>query len=139
MISTNLNHLELTEFTSRTKPRQRCRSTFPLLGFHGTKKSALVYFELAPGDELGTHTDSAEELLLILEGQVEVTVEDETSILEQRQIALVPEMVKHNIVNTGKTIAKVLGFFGGANHIVATFDEVWHPIDSNSVNTSLLQ
>jgi quercetin dioxygenase-like cupin family protein len=139
MITTDLNKLQLTEFTAKSKARQRCRSTFPLLGSHGTRQSATVYFELAPGDELGAHTDSAEELLLILEGECEVMVGPEKGRLKQGQMAVIPEMIKHNIRNTGRDTVKVLGFFGGANNIVATFDEVWLPLETNSVNTALLK
>lgn len=136
MITSDLNQLELTEFTAQNKKGQRCRATFPMLGAHGTKDSATVYFELAPGDELGTHTDSAEELLLIYEGDVEVTVGQESGRLSRGQLALVPKMVPHNLKNTGNSTVKVLGFFGGANNIVSVFDEVWHPIGSNMVDTS---
>jgi quercetin dioxygenase-like cupin family protein len=139
MITSDLNHLQLTEFTAKSKRGQRCRSTFPLLGTHGTKQLATVYFELAPGDELGAHTDSAEELLLILQGEVEVTVDREKGGLKQGQLAVVPKMLKHNVRNIGQGTAKVLGVFGGVNNIVATFDEVWLPLDTNSVDTSLLQ
>jgi quercetin dioxygenase-like cupin family protein len=138
MITTDLNTLELAEFTAKSKPGQRCKATFPLLGAHGTTDSATVYFELAPGEELGTHTDSAEELLFILEGQVEATIGAEKASISKGQLAVVPKMERHNLKNTGNSTAKVLGFFGGANNIIATFDEVWLPTESNRVDTSLL-
>jgi len=47
-------------------------------------------------------------------------------------------MVPHNIINRGKTKAKVLGVFGGANNIVATFENTWLPVDTNVVDTSEL-
>jgi quercetin dioxygenase-like cupin family protein len=136
IITADLNKLELATFTAKSNPRQRCRSTFPLLGTHGTKSSAAVYFELSPGDELGRHTDSAEEMLLILQGTVEATIGDQKATLKQGQIAVVPQMIPHNLENSGTETAKVLGFFGGANHIIATFDEIWLPLETNSVDTS---
>ncbi len=136
MITTNLNKLDLTEFSGKNNPNQHCRATFPLLGAHGTKKSATVYFELEPGKKLGRHTDSAEELLLILEGEVEVTVGEEKGRFSKGEIAVAPEMVPHDLRNVGEGLAKVLGFFGGANNIVATFDETWLPTNSNVVDTA---
>jgi quercetin dioxygenase-like cupin family protein len=136
MTTVNLNQLELMEFTGKDKPTQHCRATFPMLGAHGTQQSATVYFEIEPGDNLGRHTDSAEELLLILEGEVEVTIGEETSLALKDTIALVPQMVPHDLRNIGNSTAKVLGFFGGANNIIATFDEVWLPTHSNTVNTA---
>lgn len=136
MIKIDLNNLPLNEFTVDGKPEQRCKATFPLLGIHGAKNSAAVYFELDPGEELGTHTDSAEETLLILEGQAEVTVGNEKETAKQGCMALVPEMIPHNIKNTGNDKVKVLGFFGGANNIVATFENTWQPTESNMIDTS---
>lgn len=138
MITTDLNKLELTEFVARENPGQRCRATFPLLGAHGTKDSATVYFELDPGEELGTHTDSAEELLIILEGDIEATVGTEKATISRHQLVVVPKMAPHNFRNVGKGKARVLGFFGGANNIVATFDQTWWPTGSNRVDTAAM-
>ncbi|MCB9291291.1 MAG: cupin domain-containing protein [Lewinellaceae bacterium] len=138
MITTDLNQLELTEFIARENPGQRCKATFPLLGAHGTRDSATVYFELDPGEELGTHTDSAEELLIVLEGRIEATVGQEKATLSKNQLVVVPKMKLHNFRNTGKGKARVLGFFGGANNIVATFDQTWWPTGSNQVDTAAL-
>lgn len=136
MEKVNLNTLELTEFTGKHNPDQHCRATFPLFGANGTQSTATVYFELDAGDTLGRHTDSAEEILVILEGTVEAEIGEEKGSLTEGEIALVPKMVPHNLSNIGKGKARVLGIFGGANHIVATFDNVWMPVDSNTVDTS---
>lgn len=138
MTTVNLNNLDLTEFTAQNDQNQHCYASFPMFGAHGTEKSATVYFELEPGNNLGRHTDSAEELLLILEGEVEVSVGNETGILKKGSIARVPVMIPHDIKNIGNTRARVLGFFGGANHIVATFEKTWLPTQSNVVDTSEL-
>ncbi|MFH5831949.1 cupin domain-containing protein [Halalkalibaculum sp. DA384] len=138
MEKANLKNLELTEFTGKGDSGQHCLATFPLFGAHGTESTATVYFELEAGDTLGRHTDSAEELLLVLEGEVEVELGGETGPLSKGEIALVPRMVPHNVINTGKTKAKVLGFFGGANNIVATFEKTWLPVNTNVVDTSTL-
>ena len=137
MITANLHHLELHETWTENDPTQHCRSTFPLAGALGSENSALVYFELAPGDHLGRHTDSAEEVLLILAGAVEVSVGEETGRLSQGEIALVPTMVPHDLRNVGDETAKVLGFFGSPN-IVATFDEVWLPDNTRVIDTAAM-
>jgi quercetin dioxygenase-like cupin family protein len=138
MLKIDLNNIELNEFTAVNNPKQKCKASFPLLGVHGTKKSAAVYFELTPGEELGTHTDSAEETLLILEGKVEVTIGSECCIVGKSNLALVPKMIPHNLKNVGESKVKVIGFFGGANNIVATFENRWLPTDSNVVDTSMI-
>lgn len=138
MLTVDLNKLDLTEFVAKNNPGQRCKATFPMVGANGTQKSATVYVELDPGEELGTHTDSAEEILVILEGKVNATVGNESGQASKGSLVLVPKMIPHNFRNIGKDKAKVLGFFGGANNIVATFDNVWSPTESNMVDTAAM-
>ncbi|HEY8513475.1 MAG TPA: cupin domain-containing protein [Cyclobacteriaceae bacterium] len=138
MTTVNLNELELNEFTARDDSAQHCLATFPLVGAHGSKKLATVYFELQPGERLGSHIDSAEELLVVISGDVEITVGKETVEASAETIALVPEGVPHDIRNIGASRARVLGVFGGANHIIATFENVWLPTHSRIVNTAEL-
>jgi quercetin dioxygenase-like cupin family protein len=138
MTTVNLNQIELNEFIGKEDEKQHCKASFPLFGAHGTKDLATVYFEIKPGDNLGMHTDSAEELLVILEGELTAIVGNEYSQVTKGDIALVPKMVPHDIRNTGNTTARVLGVFGGANNIVATFEKDWLPTYSNVVDTSLL-
>lgn len=138
MQTIKLNQLELNEFVGVSDPKQHCRATFPLLGSNGSRKLAAVYVELEQGNSLGNHTDSAEELLIVLEGKVQIRVGDKSTSAEAGQIVLVPEMETHDIRNTGIGKARVLGVFGGANQIVATFENAWMPTYSNIVDTAKL-
>ena len=138
MITVNLKQLELAEFYGKEDKSQHCKASFPLLGENGSKDLASVYFELQPGEHLGRHTDSAEELLFIVEGDVEVEIGGEISRASQLGMALVPVMVPHDIKNTGQTTARILGFFGGANHIVATFEQELMPAETKVVDTTML-
>lgn len=113
-------------------PSLRLRGNFPLHGGTGTENTAVVYFELEPGCALGTHTDSAEEILLIVEGTVEVTVGDETGRIGQGELAVVPEMVPHGVRNVGDTPARVVGFFPSAR-MVATFEHPFMPMDQRVI------
>jgi quercetin dioxygenase-like cupin family protein len=136
MVKVDLNKLDLNEFIAKENPGQRCKATFPMFATHGTKESATVYFELDPGEELGTHTDSAEELLLIIEGSIEATIGDENGEAARGNLLLVPKMIPHNFKNVGSDKAKVIGFFGGKNNIITTFENVWLQTESNIVDTS---
>ena len=53
------------------------RVSFPVHSATGTASTATVLFELDPGAELPVHTDSAEELLIIVQGTAEARVGDE--------------------------------------------------------------
>lgn len=114
------------ELWGEADPGIRVRASFPLNGSLGTEHTAVVYFELAPGCALGTHTDSAEEVLLILEGTVEVTVGEARDTIGAGTLALVPERVPHNVRNVGTVPARVVGFFP-SEHVTATFDEAFLP------------
>jgi len=138
MTTVNVPELELNEFVGESDKNQHCRATFPLVGAHGSKQLATVYFELEPGNNLGRHTDSAEELLIVLEGTVEVLIGDQVGRAQKGTLALVPEMVPHDLKNIGQSTARVLGVFGGTNNIVATFDKAMLPTHSNTVDTSAL-
>lgn len=138
MTSINLNELELNEFIGKEDSKQHCKATFPLVGFHGSKEIATVYFEIEPGDNLGRHTDSAEELLVVLDGKAEASVGKEKQEAGKGTMVLVPKMVPHDIKNIGSSTLKVLGVFGGANNIVATFDKAILPSESNIVNTAMI-
>lgn len=134
----NLNNLDLTEFTGVENTKQQCKATFPLIGAHGSKEVASVYFEIAPGDHLGWHTDSAEELLIVLNGEIKAEVGNEVSQASEGSLVLVPRMQPHNLTNIGDGVARVLGVFGGANNIVATFEKEWLPLHTNVVDTEKL-
>lgn len=137
MSLTNLERQELQEFWSEADANLRVRGTFPLFGAHGTRSTATVYFEVEPGDYLGRHTDSAEEILFVVEGEGEALVGDERVRLEPRALALVPELVPHAVYASGEHTLKVLGFFSAA-HVQSIFDEPLQPIGGREFDTRAL-
>jgi len=98
------------------------RVSFPLSSATGTASTATVLFELDPGAVLGVHTDSAEELLIVLHGTAEARVGDEVGRLETNQVGLVPPMAPHGLRNIGDDVLRVLGTFS-ASTVVSTFEE----------------
>ena len=98
------------------------RVSFPVHSAAGTASSATVLFELDPGATLGVHTDSAEELLIILQGTAEARIGDEVGLLEKHQVGLVPPMAPHGLRNIGDDVLRVLGTFS-ASTVVSTFEE----------------
>ena len=102
------------------------RVGFPLHSATGTASTATVLFELDPGAELYVHTDSAEELLIILQGTAEARVGDETGRLETHQVGLVPPMAPHGLRNVGEDVLRVLGTFS-ASTVVSTFERPFQP------------
>jgi quercetin dioxygenase-like cupin family protein len=72
----------------------------------------VVYFELDPGAELATHTDSPEEIVVCLDGaDVEAWVGEATGAIEAGELVVVPPTASHGFRNEGDETARFLGFF----------------------------
>lgn len=134
MIAERIEQLELLEVWYENDPTMRLKVNFPFFLGTGTRSTAVVYFEIEPGHRLGTHTDSAEEILLILEGEAEVSLGDERGRLSAGEMALVPAMVPHGLRNAGDQTVRVVGFFS-SNVVVSTFDQPMMPFDQRVVGT----
>lgn len=131
---TDLAHLELLDVWYEQDPAMRARVNFPFFAATGNEHSSAVYFEIAPGHYLATHTDSAEEIVLILAGTVEASLGNERESLSAGQAALIPAMAPHGIRNTGTETARCLGFFAAAE-VVSTFDQPMMPFGQQVVGT----
>ena len=115
-------------------PTMQVKVNFPLFLGTGNKNTAVVYFEIEPGHRLGTHTDSAEEILLVLNGTAEVSLGDEQGQISAGEMAVVPAMVPHGVRNVGDETARFVGFFS-SNVLVATFDQPMMPFGQRVVGT----
>jgi quercetin dioxygenase-like cupin family protein len=134
VIAERIDQLELAEVWYEDDPTMRLRVNFPFFLGTGTKSTAVVYFEIEPGHRLGSHTDSAEEILLVLEGEAEVSLGDERGRLSAGEMALVPAMVPHGMRNAGEETVRVVGFFS-SNVVVSTFDQPMMPFGQRVVGT----
>ncbi len=134
MIAERIDQLELMEVWYENDPTMRLKVNFPFFVGTGTKSTAIVYFEIEPGHRLGTHTDSAEEILLILEGEAEVSLGNEQGQISAGEMALVPAMVPHGMRNVGEETVRVVGFFS-SNVVVSTFDQPMMPFGQRIVGT----
>ena len=129
MFTVDLNDIELMDNGTAGGPD---RVTFPFHSGTGTASTAAVLFELEPGNALGTHTDSAEEILYIVAGEGEAQCGDERGHVRAGDLAVIPSMVPHGIANTGDETLKVVGFFCDS-HIVSTFEEPLQPMGLSSL------
>lgn len=134
MKTANLTKLALREAWYEQDPRMRVKVDFPFYGATGNDSSAVVYFEIEPGQYLGVHTDSAEEIILILAGTVEASLGDERGTLGQGEAALIPAMEPHGVRNVGTETARCVGFFVSAA-VVSTFDQPLMPFGQQAVGT----
>lgn len=134
MLSMNLQHLDLLRAWSAQDPTVGMEVTFPIFSAHGARSSSCVYMELEPGCRLGRHTDSAEEIVLILEGQVTGVIGDERGELSTGGLVLIPALVPHDLINTGDRKARAIGFFSSAT-VVSVFDDALQPMNRRVLGT----
>lgn len=138
MLKINLEELEkMTNHGEQDEPDRRVTGSFALYSAAGTKSGSVVYFELEPGRELGTHTDSAEEIVYIADGTVELTLGDEKNQVSRGELGVVPVMEPHNFRSIGPVTAKVIGFFSSPN-VVSTFEKYFLPLKFKEFDTTKL-
>jgi quercetin dioxygenase-like cupin family protein len=72
----------------------------------------VVYNELDPGSRIGRHRDGSEELLFVLSGTVEASVDGTTATVDAGSLAVIPAGEPHAVTNVGSTPARLIGVFG---------------------------
>jgi quercetin dioxygenase-like cupin family protein len=129
-----LEEVELSSTWSEADPSIRSRVAYPVYWDAGAASSALVVFELDPGDRLGRHVHSAEELVVVIRGTVEVELGDEHQRLSAPGAALAPAMVSHDVRNVGEDVALCVGFFSAAA-VITLYDDKIEPAGSRASGT----
>ena len=136
MFAIQLADRDLAEITSETDDTRQMRVDFPISSIAGAASTAVVYFELEPGEHTGMHTDSAEEIVLVLSGRAEAIVGDERGELSTGGLGLVPALVPHDVRNIGEETVRVVGFFSSAT-VVSVFEDALLPAGTRVVGTPL--
>lgn len=131
----DLTRIEFMENWADTNPDLHMRNAFPFFKGLGTADSVVVVFELDANKETGTHRDSAEEIVLVLDGDIEVRVGGDVLRLTARQIVVIPANEPHNVRNIGDATARVIGFFA-SGHVQSRFDEVLQPDNLSEFDTA---
>jgi len=137
-VLTSTINSDLMEMWNEADSEMRARFHFPLHAGFGTESTAVVYFEVEPGEYLGRHTDSAEEILLVLEGEGIATVGDEDVEIGPGSLAVVPALAPHSVRAIGNGTLKVVGFFSAAE-LEHVFDEQVQPIGLSRLATPPLE
>src|SRR4051812_31445855 len=100
MLTVSATDIELGEAYLDSDPRGHAFPAFPINRSTGTEHTAVVVFEVKPGEYLPTHTDSAEEVLYIVSGEGEAHCGDERGHVKAGDFAVIPALVPHGITNT---------------------------------------
>lgn len=138
MDKVSLEDLELAEFWQQDNEDMEVAANFPFTpSFPATtgldpENHTVVYGEIESGKELATHTEDADELLVILGGTAEVWLGEEQSTLTDGELVLIPAGEPHGIRNTGTETVQYLGVFPDAD-VTSEFESELQPVGSRIV------
>ena len=107
----DLSSLELVEVWSKSEQSERVRFDFPISGETGATGASVAYAEIEPGGAIPTHHDSANEIDLILEGELEYELGAETRSIGPGVLIQIPANVKHRVRNRSERPARLVFFF----------------------------
>ena len=77
----------------------------------GTEKSNLSYSEVGKGTGSPLHVHDIDELMVVLDGVIEVRLGDEIQQVGSGHTIVVPPNTPHSFRNVGQTNARILDFF----------------------------
>ena len=112
-------------------PSQRFAVIFPVGEDTGVVSSSVAYCIIEPGKHTGLHSDSAEEVVFVAEGEGEVFSIGQTRRLEAGQFVVFPAGSDHDIYAKGSVALRLLSFFP-VPEVIATFQQVVYPWGATS-------
>jgi len=77
----------------------------------GTTSSSMSYSVIGVGAGAPMHTHEADELIVVLEGTLEVRINDDVYTVGPNHTVVVPPNVPHGFTIVGESDARILGFF----------------------------
>ncbi len=104
----------------------RWRSTLGTTPEDGAKASSTSLLEVEPGRALPRHTDSAEEVVVVVSGVAEVEVDGETGRVPAGGVALVPKDVPHQVRSAGGEPLRFVAVYAGID-VVTTYEAEVQP------------
>jgi quercetin dioxygenase-like cupin family protein len=129
MEKASIEELELEPAWSEDDPTLRTADGYLLHWQQGATASSVVLFDVEPGCHIGRHRHTAEEVVLVLEGEVEVEVDGERVTLRAGELGFAPAHVPHNVHCKSPERARCVGFFAAAA-VVSTYEDVVMPAET---------
>jgi quercetin dioxygenase-like cupin family protein len=123
MITATLGDHPMNELWLESDPERKFLAGWSLYWNTGNQDSCALLTFMEPDGKIPMHSDSAEEIILVLEGEIEAWLEGEEPVrLTPGMMAVMPALVVHGMHNVGTTRSKVVGFMA-ANTILTHFPD----------------
>ena|SRR3712207_5654301 len=129
MFAASAKSEELSESWIEGEEGARWRSTSGHGPDEGARSSGSSLLEVDPGCRLPRHTDSAEEVVVVVDGTASVTVAEETAEVPAGGVALVPECVPHEVRNAGDGVLRFWAVYA-SNDVTTTYEREVQPAGS---------
>ncbi len=126
----NVNDLDTVSLKSSATDDAAWVGGYFAYGGSKATDSCTITFAIPPGDRLGNHVDTAEEVQFILSGSGDLLTDDGPIPIKQGDCFTLPEGVAHDLHNTGDEDLRVLAFFSKPQVEQHWTVETWPPDDT---------
>jgi quercetin dioxygenase-like cupin family protein len=134
MIVIDPRRLEYSEAWQEGDAGARWRSAPGHSPSDGAADSGSSLLEVQPGKRLPRHTDSAEEVIVVLAGTAEVAVGQERRTLAPGGVAVVPKCVPHEVRNAGEELLRFAAIYAEPD-VVTSYEREVQPEGSTDRHT----
>jgi quercetin dioxygenase-like cupin family protein len=126
----NVQDLETVSLSSSATDDAKWVGGYFAYGGYKAEDSCTIYFAIPPGDRLGKHVDTAEEIQYILSGSGDLLTDDGPRPIKPGDVFVLKEGVAHDLHNTGSEDLRVLAFFSKPQVEQHWDTETWPPDDT---------
>ena len=126
MFSVQLDDVDLEESWVEDQADARWRTATVHGPGTGANASGSSLLEVPEGCHLARHTDSAEELIVVLAGDAEATIGEETARMSAGGMTLVPKDVPHEVRNAGEGPLRFLALYADSD-VTTTYESDVQP------------
>jgi len=117
-------------------PSMRFVAVFPVTEAQGAATSTVAYYIFEPGRHSGLHSDNAEEVVYVADGEGEVFVSGKQVKLEPGEFVVIPQGVEHDVYAYGGTELRLLSSFPVAV-VQSTFQDPVMPMADTVVSSNM--
>jgi quercetin dioxygenase-like cupin family protein len=117
-------------------PSMRFVAVFPVTEAQGAAASTVAYYIFEPGRHSGLHSDNAEEVVYVADGEGEIFVSGKQVKLEPGEFVVIPQGVEHDVYAYGGTELRLLSYFPAAV-VQSTFQDPVMPMADTVVSSNM--
>jgi quercetin dioxygenase-like cupin family protein len=117
-------------------PSMRFVTAYPMSAAQGTEASTIAYYAFEPGQHSGLHSDDAEELIYIVDGEGEIFISGRQERLEPGTFRFVGKGIQHDVYAYGDVTLRLLSFFPSAR-VESTYTEIILPFGAHTLASDM--